>query len=75
MQQLDEVALRVGDASMDDAVKALLCSAGGSRAIEAAGQCAVRDVLKRSLVQFQDPRTGVVTLTNTFRWVAARRPS
>ena len=61
-------------ASMDDAVKALLCSAGGARASEAAGQDAVRDVLKRSLVQFQDPRTSVVTLTNTFRWVAARRP-
>ena len=61
-------------ASMDDAVKALLCSAGGARASEAAGQDAVRDVLKRSLVQFQDPRTSVVTLANTFRWVAARRP-
>jgi SAM-dependent methyltransferase len=61
-------------ASMDDAVKALICSAGGARAIEAAGQDAVRDVLRRSLAQFQDPRTGVVTLVNTFRWVAARRP-
>ena len=62
-------------ATMDDAVQALLCSAGGARAIEAAGQDAVRDVLQRALAQFQDPRTGVVTLVNTFRWVAARRVS
>jgi SAM-dependent methyltransferase len=62
-------------ATMDDAVKALLCSAGGARAMEAAGPDAVRDVLQRALAPFQDPRTSVVTLTNTFRWVAARRPS
>jgi FAD/FMN-containing dehydrogenase/SAM-dependent methyltransferase len=62
-------------ATMDDAVKALLCSAGGARAIEAAGQDAVRDVLQRALAQFQDRQTGVVTLVNTFRWVAARRGS
>ena len=62
-------------ASVDDAVKALLCSAGGARAIEAVGQDAVRDVLQRALAKFQDSRTGVVTLANTFRWVAARRAS
>ena len=61
--------------TMDDAVRALLCSAGGARASEAAGQNAVRNVLKRILAQFQDPQTSVVTLTNTFRWVAARHPS
>jgi SAM-dependent methyltransferase len=60
--------------TMDDAIRALLCSAGGARAIEAAGQAAVRDVLQPALGQFQDPRTGVVTLANTFRWVAACRP-
>jgi SAM-dependent methyltransferase len=62
-------------ATMDDAVIALLCSAGGARAIEAAGQDAVRDVLQRALARFQDPQTGVVMLVNTFRWVAARRAS
>ena len=60
-------------ASMDDAVLGLLCSAGGARAVEAAGEPAVRDVLKDALAQFQDPRTGTVTLRNTFRWVAGRR--
>jgi SAM-dependent methyltransferase len=60
-------------ATMDDAVRALLCSAGGARATEAVGEEAVRDVLLRALDQFGDPPTGVVTLENTFRWVAAYR--
>jgi SAM-dependent methyltransferase len=60
--------------SMDDAVRGLLCSAGGARAAEAAGEEAVRDVLHQALARFQDPRTGAVTLRNTFRWVAAQRP-
>jgi SAM-dependent methyltransferase len=59
--------------SMDDAVCALLCSAGGARAIQAAGEHVVREVLQRTLVQFQTPQTGVITVANTFRWVAARR--
>jgi hypothetical protein len=32
----------------------------------------VRDVLRHALARFQE--NGVVTLVNTFRWVAARRP-
>jgi SAM-dependent methyltransferase len=60
-------------ADMDEAVRALLCSAGGARASEAAGPQAVRDALRPALARFQDPRTGAVTLRNTFRWVAARR--
>jgi hypothetical protein len=38
-----------------------------------AGEPMVRDVLRRTLGQFQDPQSGVVTMRNTFRWVAARR--
>jgi FAD/FMN-containing dehydrogenase len=57
--------------TMDDAVKALLCSAGGARAIDAVGEEKVRDVLQRALAQFKDRQTGVITLVNTFRWVAA----
>jgi SAM-dependent methyltransferase len=60
-------------ASMDDAIRGLLCSAGGARASETAGEQKVRDVLRRTLAQFQDPATGGVTLANTFRWVAACR--
>ena len=58
-------------ASMEDAVRGLLCSAGGARAVEAAGEPAVREVLERALAQFEDG--GVVTMHNTFRWVAACR--
>jgi SAM-dependent methyltransferase len=58
-------------ASMDEAARALLCSAGGARAVQAVGRPAVRDVLERALAPFQDPETGVVCLANTFRWVAA----
>ena len=81
---LADAGLRIADSgevvccwrykTMDDAVKALLCSAGGARAVEAAGENVVRDVLGRALTQFQDPQTGVVSLVNTFRWVAGRRP-
>jgi SAM-dependent methyltransferase len=60
-------------ASMDEAVRALLYSAGGARAVEAAGEQAVRDVLPPVLTRFQDPANGTVTLRNTFRWVAAER--
>jgi SAM-dependent methyltransferase len=61
-------------ASLEDAIRALLCSAGGARAAEAAGAGAVRDVLGPVLARFQSPLTGVVELENTFRWVAAIRP-
>jgi SAM-dependent methyltransferase len=80
---MTEAGLRVADtgevichwryASMQDGVRSLLCSAGGARAIEAAGEHAVRDVVQTALAQFQDPATGAVTLANTFRWVAAWR--
>ena len=59
---------------MDEAIRALLCSAGGARAREAAGEHAVRQTLERALKPFQDPQAGAVTLDNTFRWVAARKP-
>jgi SAM-dependent methyltransferase len=61
-------------ADMDEAVRALLCSAGGARAAEAAGPQAVRQTLHQALAQFQDPETGTITLRNTFRWVAATHP-
>jgi SAM-dependent methyltransferase len=60
-------------ASMDEAIRALLCSAGGARAAEAASPDAVRSALRPALAQFQNPQTGTVTLDNTFRWVAAHR--
>jgi SAM-dependent methyltransferase len=59
-------------ASVDEVLRALLCSAGGARAAEAAGPDAVREALKPALTQFQDPADGTVTMVNTFRWVSAR---
>ncbi|MGD0698288.1 MAG: class I SAM-dependent methyltransferase [Trebonia sp.] len=59
--------------SMEDASRGLLCSAGGARACEAAGEPAVHEVLAKALRQFQDAQTGVVTMKNTFRLVAAGR--
>jgi hypothetical protein len=50
-----------------------LWSAGGARAVEAAGEERVRAVLQAALAQFEDDATGVVNMDNTFRWVAACR--
>jgi SAM-dependent methyltransferase len=55
------------------AVHGLLCSAGGARAVEAAGEDAVRVVLAEALREFEEPATGAIAMANTFRWVAARR--
>jgi SAM-dependent methyltransferase len=71
----DEVVCRWRYACLEDAVRALLCSAGGARAAEAAGEDAVRQALGPVLARFQAAHTGVVTMVNTFRWVAADRPS
>ena len=60
-------------ASMDEAIRALLCSARGARAAEAAGPDAVRSALPPALARFRNPETGAVTLDNTFRLVAAHR--
>jgi SAM-dependent methyltransferase len=57
--------------SMDDAIRGLLCSAGGARAVETAGEARVRAVLADALRQFEDG--GEVRMVNTFRWVAATR--
>jgi SAM-dependent methyltransferase len=58
-------------ASMDDAIRGLLCSAGGARAVAAAGEERVRRVLAEAMRPFE--HGGGVTMRNTFRWVAATR--
>jgi hypothetical protein len=60
-------------ASMDDALTGILCSAGGARAREAAGEVAARSTVHDALKQFEDAGSGVVEMLNTFRWVAACR--
>lgn len=68
-----DVPLPWAYASMDDAVRGLMSSAGAARAISSAGPERVRAVLVEAMSPFQDPATGAVTMNNTFRWVAARR--
>jgi SAM-dependent methyltransferase len=78
---LEDAGLRVADdgevgcswryGSMEDAIHGLLCSAGGARAKEAAGEEAVRRTLADALAPFE--HDGVVNMENTFRWVAASR--
>ena len=51
-----EVVCQWRYSDMDEAVRALLCSAGGARAAEAVGPQAVREALRPALGQFQDPR-------------------
>ena len=71
---IGEVVCRWRYACLEDAFRALRCSAGGARAAEAAGEGAVRGALGPVLARFQAPMTGVVTMENTFRWAAANRP-
>jgi SAM-dependent methyltransferase len=59
---------------MEDAVRALLASAGGASAVMNAGEAAVRKALLVALLPFQDSASGVVSIRNTFRWVVATRP-
>jgi hypothetical protein len=55
---------------VEQGVRALLCSAGGARAVEAAGEAAVRAALEPVLAGFAGH--GEIRLVNTFRWVRAR---
>jgi SAM-dependent methyltransferase len=66
-----EVACKWRYANMDDAVRGLLCSAGGARAMDAAGEKRVRAVLAEAMRPFE--HGGGVTMRNMFRWVAATR--
>jgi SAM-dependent methyltransferase len=59
-------------ASMSDAVRGLLASAGGARAVEDAGVTRVSETLELALAQFLQT-DGSVVMHNTFRWVAASR--
>jgi SAM-dependent methyltransferase len=67
-----EVALTWRYATTADAIRGLLCSAGGARAVADAGEPAVRAALTGALVPFT-AADGVVAMRNTFRWVAARK--
>lgn len=57
-----------------DAVRALIGSAGGTRAVQDAGQPAVRAAISSALIPFTDPAGGTIAMRNVFRWVTAWRP-
>ena len=47
----------------------------GARAMHDAGPEAVRTVLVEAMRHFEDPRTGAVSMANTFRWLVGTRSS
>jgi SAM-dependent methyltransferase len=58
-------------AEQSHALRGLMGSAGGTRAIEDAGADAVREAIAGALVQFTDPSTGAIVMRNIFRWIVA----
>lgn len=52
-----------------DAVRGLIGSAGGVRAVEGAGAPRVRAVIEEALLPFTDAK-GRIRMRNTFRWIA-----
>jgi len=57
------------------AIRALIGSAGGTRAVQDAGRPAVCAAITEALAPFTDPANGTIVMRNVFRWVIARRPS
>lgn len=57
-----------------DAIRALIGSAGGTRAVRDVGRPAVRAAITAALAPFTDPADGQIVMRNVFRWVIARRP-
>ncbi len=60
--------------SLADAVRGLIGSAGGTRAVQDAGGAPVRAAIEGALAPFTDPLTGEISMHNAMRWVTARRP-
>ncbi len=57
---------------VDDAVRGLRGSGGGTRAVEDAGAAAVGAAIEQALIPFTDA-AGRVRMVNTFRWVSATK--
>jgi SAM-dependent methyltransferase len=58
---------------VEDALRGLIGSAGGTRAVEDVGRDAVTAAIAGALVPFTDPATGKILMTNTMRWLVASR--
>jgi len=59
--------------STADAVRGLIGSAGGTRAVEASGEAGVRAVIEEALRPFTDA-AGHIAMRNTFRFLVAVKP-
>jgi SAM-dependent methyltransferase len=59
-------------ADRDTTLRALLCSAGGARAVRVAGRAAVVAALSEAMLQFTSA-DGAVSMRNLFRYVVAER--
>jgi SAM-dependent methyltransferase len=67
-----EVPLAWAHDTVDQAVRAVLASAGGAMAIEAAGEDGARTALENALTPFTRP-DGTVSMRKVFRYAIARR--
>ncbi|MGB8879539.1 MAG: class I SAM-dependent methyltransferase [Solirubrobacteraceae bacterium] len=67
-----EVPLNWAHRNAAEAVRAILASAGGAMAIEAAGEDAARTTLENALTPFTRP-DGTVSMSNVFRYAIGRR--
>jgi SAM-dependent methyltransferase len=68
-----EVACDWSYATTADAVRGLMGSAGGTRAVEDAGVEATTAAIEGALVSFTDATTGEIVMHNWFRWVTATK--
>jgi SAM-dependent methyltransferase len=60
--------------STAEAVRGLIGSAGGTRAVQDAGRAPVRTAIEAALAPFTDPLTGEISMHNAMSWVTAVRP-
>lgn len=74
VEAAEEVPVDWAYASADDAVRGLLSSGGGARAIEDSGRAAVEEAVRSALEPFTRP-DGTVVMHNLFRYVLARHPA
>jgi len=68
-----EVECEWSYATVDNALRGLMGSAGGTRAIEDAGRAAVAAAIRAALEPFTDSATGAVLMRNTFRWISGEK--
>jgi SAM-dependent methyltransferase len=73
LQEAGEIPVAWHYADRDAAIRALLASAGGARAVKVAGRERVCEALIAAMPPFTGP-DGAVTMHNLFRYVLAERP-